>query len=299
MTTFNGTLDVTISDAQGGDIQHLSRQDPYCIVTLGSSGLKRMMEGSRLGKEKFRTKVHNGGGTHPVWNESHTFNLKNMKLDSHLKVKIYDKDTIKDDYIGVAKVNLDELLLQDRKGVKYYPFFKKGALHQTKSTPIGQVGVAVAFNCTEIPMGQADLKSQTRDVLTRKHQQLGGVSEPLQTAQPASTMQQGVTGAGLGTTVHHHHHYGPMQGTTTGGTTGMQQTHVPMQGTTGMQQGMTQPFQGQSTGVMQQGLTHPIQGQSVNQPILSGTKFPQTQGQVGQIPSTQVQGQVPQQGHYY
>jgi len=193
MTTFNGTIDITIVDAQTFVTQHLSKQDPYCIVTLGSSGLKRLMEGEHLGKEKFQTKVHNGAGQHPIWNETHSLSLKNMKLDSHLKVKLYDKDVLKDDYLGVAKINLDELLFQDKKGVKYYPLFKKGTLGQ--SHPIGQVGVAANFHCTEIPQGQADLKSQMKDTMVRKDQQLDGVPAAHQTAQPAytqgtATMQQ-------------------------------------------------------------------------------------------------------------
>jgi hypothetical protein len=191
MTTFNGTLDVTISDAQGIEQQHLSKQDPYCILTLGSSGAKRFVEGSTLGKERYKTKVHNGGGQHPVWNESHTFNLKNMKLDSHLKVKLYDKDTIKDDYIGVATINLEELLLHDKKGVKYFPFFKKKLLGKSDRTPIGQVGIGVSFNCTEIPQGHADTKSQVRDAMVRKEQHFAGVSEPHQQATPAHIQSQG------------------------------------------------------------------------------------------------------------
>jgi len=182
-TTFNGNLTVNIADAQVNETQHLSKQDPYCIITLGSSGLKRMMEGSHLGKEKYKTKVHNGAGTHPVWNEEHTFNLKNMKMDSHIKVKLYDKDTIKDDSIGVARINLDELLLKDKKGVQYYPLYKKGTLGQSTAKPIGQVGLGVVFDCVEIPQGHSDLKSQATDALTRKQQQMSGVPQGAQTAQ--------------------------------------------------------------------------------------------------------------------
>jgi len=156
--------------------------------------MKRLIEGSTFGKERFRSKVHSGGGDHPTWNESHTFNLKNMKLDSHLKVKLYDKDTIKDDYIAAAKINLDELLAQDRKGMKYYPLFKKGTLgYGEKAESIGQVGIGVSFNCTEIPQGQADLKSQVRDTLVRKNQQIAGVSEQHQQAHPPQMQGPGQT----------------------------------------------------------------------------------------------------------
>jgi len=121
-----------------------------------------------------QTKAHSGGGQHPVWNERHTFDLKNMTLDSHLKVKLYVKSTIKDNCIGVAKITLEELVRQDKKGVKNYMLLKKGV------ESIGQVGVAVTFNCTEIPQRQGDIKSQKSDAITEKDQQVTGVSEPHQ-----------------------------------------------------------------------------------------------------------------------
>jgi len=195
VTTFNGSIDITISDARLLITQHGSKQDPYCVVALGSTGLKSMMEGQSLGKEKFQTKVHNGAGQHPIWNETHALSLQNMKLDSYLEVRVYDKDLLKDDYLGLARISLGELLPFDKRGVQYLPLYKKGAFHQTKSEQIGQVGVGVVFNCTEMPQYQADMKSQAMDSIVRKEHQLGGVSGPYQTAQSTgvmgSTMQQG------------------------------------------------------------------------------------------------------------
>jgi len=150
-TTFDGYLDVTIADARLSTSQRRSKQDPYCAVTLGSGGLKNLMEGESFGKERFQTKVHNGGGQHPAWDETHSLSLKNMKLDSYLKVKLYDKDTIKDDFLGEAKITLQELLRWDRGEVGYFPIYNS-------SQVIGQIGVAVTFNCTEIP--RADIKRQ-------------------------------------------------------------------------------------------------------------------------------------------
>jgi len=148
MTTFDGTLDVTIADAK---VTHSTRQGTYCVVTLGSGGLKSLLEGERFGKEKFQTRVHNGGGN-PAWDETHSLSLKNMKLDAQLKVKIYDKDRIKDKFLGETTVTLEELLKYDRGEVQYFPLFKK-------AESFGQIGVAVTFNCTEIP--QQDVKNQT------------------------------------------------------------------------------------------------------------------------------------------
>jgi hypothetical protein len=193
VTTFNGSIDVTISDAKTLETQHWGKQDPYCVVALGSAGIKTMMEGESLGKEKFQTKVHNGAGQHPIWNETHSLSLKNMKLDSYLEVRLYDKDVLMDDYIAIATMTLGELLPYDKRGVQYFPLYRKGVLRQTTSEQIGQVGVGVVFNCTEIPQAQADLKTQATDTMVRKDQQLGGVSGPYQTAQPVYT-QPGMVG---------------------------------------------------------------------------------------------------------
>jgi hypothetical protein len=172
-TTFNGSIDITLSDAKLFVVQHGSRQDPYCVVALGSTGLKSMMEGQGIGKEKFQTKVHNGAGQHPIWNETHSLSLQNMKLDSWLQVRVYDRDVVKDDYIGKLKLSLGEMLKFDKRGVNYFPLWKKGALGQTKTEQIGEVGLGVVFNCTEMPQAQADFKSQATDSMARKQQQLG------------------------------------------------------------------------------------------------------------------------------
>jgi hypothetical protein len=260
-STFNGTLDVSIADIQSTEKQSLSKQDPYCVLTLGSSGPKSLMEGSQWGKDTWKTKVHNGGGQHPVWNESHTFNLKNMKLDSHLKVKLYDKDTIKDDYLGVATINLEELLLHDKQGVKYYPLFKKTMMTK-EQTPLGQVGIAATFNCTEIPQRSGDMKSQVGDVAMRKEQQYAGVSEPHQQAKPYMQGQQG-----------------------------MQQGQ--------MQQGFPQQtgthFQGQDQSTVPSQQLHGTQAKAGQQ--IQGTDLQGQQGyQKGQLQGTDLQGQQAQKG---
>jgi hypothetical protein len=182
MSHFNGTIDVTIADAQINKSQLGSKQDPYCVVTLGSSGLKRFMEGETLGKEKFETKVHDNAGQHPIWNETQSMSLKNMTVDSHLKIKLWDKDIGRDDSMGIAKINLTQLLTNDKKGVQYYPIYKKSKLGQPKSGQIGQIGVGVIFHCTEMP---SDLKSQATGTM----QQVSGGSQS-QISQSSSQPSQ-------------------------------------------------------------------------------------------------------------
>jgi len=260
-TTFNGTLDVTIADAQINISQLGSKQDPYCIVTLGSSGVKRFLEGETFGKEKFETKVHNNAGQHPIWNETHSMSLKNMTLDSHLKIKLWDKDIGRDDSMGIAKINLSQLLTNDKKGVQYYPIYKKSKLGQPKSGQIGQIGVGVIFNCTEKPQF-GDLKTQTSDAMHQKQQGIG--AGPYQSTQPSHTQQPyqpSYTQQPIGTTTGTH-----MTGPTTG---------FPQQ-TTG------------STGTVNPGLQKPFGTQ--------GT-IPQTNN-YGQVPQTHFQGQQ-YQGQQY
>jgi len=159
MTHFNGNLEVTVLDVIEVPSQYASKQDPYCVVTLGSSGPKRFMEGAHFGKEKFQTQVAKGNLERPVWNENHVLNLDHMTLDSHLKVKLFDKDSVKDDFVGEAKINLEDLLPQSKKGLKYYPLCKWTKLYgKNRQECVGQVGIAVAFDCTEIPQTYFDRK---------------------------------------------------------------------------------------------------------------------------------------------
>jgi len=198
MKTFNGILDITIHEAQLTSAPQT--QDLYCLVTLGSSGIKNLMEGETWGKEKFQTKVLIGTSQRPVWNETHGLSLNKMTFESHLKVKLYDKDTMKPNYLGVAKINLDELLRYDGKGVQYFPLYKEETMRSTWKS-IGQVGVAVKFNCTDIPsLGHTDTKTQAHDVQTG--QQLAHFQGPQSTYQegPAQIGQVAHDDLGAGTT---------------------------------------------------------------------------------------------------
>jgi len=281
MTTFNGNLDITVSDAQIMSSQLGSKQDPYCVVTLGSSGLKNLMEGERFGKEKFQTKVHDGAGQHPVWNESHSLSLNKMTFDSHLKVKIYDKDVLKDDYIGVAKINLDQLMRVDGKGVQYYPVYKKGTFGSTSGS-IGQVGVGVKFNCTEIPQGRGDLKTTSTMGTTQSTlgtTQVGTTQAPTyqHTQAPLGAYQQGYTQAQqVPSTQQAPMQKGGLLGAITGAIIGQPATHSTGQtGVTGQtgfgQTGFGQTGQTGVTGVSgQTGVAQPIPMAHTD---VSGTRY--------------------------
>jgi hypothetical protein len=173
--TFNGTLDVTAVEARLTDIQHATKE-LYCYITFGSGGVKRFLEGETWGKEVFKSQVYGGGGQNPVWNERYTFNLKNMTMESHLNVKVYEKEFIKDDYLGVAKIDLAELLKYDGQGTHYFSLHEKGIFGygETEKT-VGDVGIAVKFHCTEYPCEAGDLKTQVSDAIGRGQQGIHGV----------------------------------------------------------------------------------------------------------------------------
>jgi len=148
----NGNLTITIVDAKELNKEdHLTKNDPYCKVSLGG-GLKGLLHGEGT-KQHYKTKTHGSGGANPVWNESHTFNLNGLKSDTKLRVAVYDKDLIKDDSIGVAKIPLSELFANQSKGKHYYQLVEK---HHSRRIA-GYVGIIAQFDGAGI--GGAETKT--------------------------------------------------------------------------------------------------------------------------------------------
>lgn len=58
-----------------------------------------------IGNEKKRTQTHSGGGKKPQWTDTLVFNSKEQMM----KVTVYDDDFGKDDLVGEATVNLNQL----------------------------------------------------------------------------------------------------------------------------------------------------------------------------------------------
>eukprot|EP00277_Geminigera_cryophila_P010826 CAMPEP_0179451886 /NCGR_PEP_ID=MMETSP0799-20121207/35916_1 /TAXON_ID=46947 /ORGANISM="Geminigera cryophila, Strain CCMP2564" /LENGTH=129 /DNA_ID=CAMNT_0021247545 /DNA_START=25 /DNA_END=414 /DNA_ORIENTATION=- len=97
---FAGVLHITVvsidefSDTAG----FMDRTDPYVSLTLGD--------------ETYKTTVKdNAGGKNVVFDEKLSFN-KQLQ-ENILKVKVYDKDTLSDDFLGERDVDLN---LQDLDG---------------------------------------------------------------------------------------------------------------------------------------------------------------------------------------
>jgi hypothetical protein len=131
----DGNLTVTVVDAKDLNKEdHLTRNDPYCYIRIGS-----ILKGTR---QKFQTKTINGGGNNVTWNETHTFKMSGLKSDSNLRVAVYDKDFIKDDYIGLVKIPLSELFANQSKGKHYYQLTEKG--HDRRIA--GYIGIIAKFD---------------------------------------------------------------------------------------------------------------------------------------------------------
>lgn len=186
--TMNGNLTVTIVDAKELNKEdHLTKQDPYCIISLGGGGLKGLLHGGGT-KQRYRTKTHNRGGTTPHWNETHTFNLNGFKSDAKLRVAVYDKDLIKDDSIGVAKIPLSELFENQSRGKHYYQLVEK---HHSRRIA-GYVGIIAKFDgagmaMTDTKTGPTLMDKMVDKTLTThdQYQQAPSQQAPSQQAPPA------------------------------------------------------------------------------------------------------------------
>ena len=60
--------------------------DPYCLVKTGTNSNK--------------TRVHEGAGMQPVWNDSFKYKIRDINTDK-IKLQVFDEETIKsDDLVG-------------------------------------------------------------------------------------------------------------------------------------------------------------------------------------------------------
>ena len=73
------------------DLDAVGQQDPYCVITVGDTTLK--------------TKADKEGGKRPKWNE--TLDFECSEEVTEIRVKLYDKDVVHDDYIGEGVVTLE------------------------------------------------------------------------------------------------------------------------------------------------------------------------------------------------
>ena len=90
--SFTGVLHLTVcridefSDTAG----FMDKTDPYVKVLLGN--------------EEFKTTVKDNSGGKATWNE--TFSFSKQLFDNLLRVEVYDKDTLSDDFLGSGNIDL-------------------------------------------------------------------------------------------------------------------------------------------------------------------------------------------------
>jgi hypothetical protein len=158
MAGLSGKLTLTIHKGKDlKDTNLLSKQDPYVEVWVE--------------KEKFKTKVHEKGGTAPVWEQSFIFNLNGKEDVLHLHC--WDKETISDDSIGRADIPLKQLKFNKSE---WYPVVDKDNF----SKVTGSILMTVSFVGTGLP---AEPKKAETPPPAK-------VSIPTTTVQAPVTMQQ-------------------------------------------------------------------------------------------------------------
>lgn len=130
---FLGALEVYIHQAR--DIHNIciyQKQDVYAKVCLTSDPEKTVS-----------TKIINGGGRNPVFNENLRLNIRNV--DSSLKCEIWMlsrvRNYLEDQLLGFALVPISEVLLQNGKLAKEFSLSSTDLFH----SPAGFVQLSVSY----------------------------------------------------------------------------------------------------------------------------------------------------------
>lgn len=76
------------------NMELFGKQDPYMKLNFKAY--------------KLRTKTHQSGGRAPVWNQTFSFELDGK--DPDIAIECFDEDTTKDDFIGGANVNIQQIV---------------------------------------------------------------------------------------------------------------------------------------------------------------------------------------------
>ena len=98
------------------DVEVFGKQDPYVKITyLGTP---------------YKTKVHEGGGKHPVWNE--TFDISIGSTGDDILFEVKDKDVVGVKMIGSTIIKTSSLCIHG--GVRDY-----FSIHDKEGEPVGSI----------------------------------------------------------------------------------------------------------------------------------------------------------------
>jgi len=93
-TATTGKLRLTIVEAKlKRDTDFFSKMDPFCVITCR--------------EEKYKTKVLQGAGKLPKWNETYDIEVKYIGDDMTIEVR--DEDVTSSDLIGSTVIKLSSL----------------------------------------------------------------------------------------------------------------------------------------------------------------------------------------------
>jgi hypothetical protein len=74
-----------------------------------------------IGNQKQKSKVHQGGGKNPQWTDTFQFQAMGNQF---MKLELYDRDILKDDFIGQGSFNLTQLYKYPSKTENRIYFFE-------------------------------------------------------------------------------------------------------------------------------------------------------------------------------
>ena len=91
----SGKLQLTVCEAKlTRDTETFGKMDPYCVIALRG--------------QKFKTKVMDGAGKTPKWNQVFDINVEDARDD--LAIVIWDEDVMSDDKVGECKIGIQEII---------------------------------------------------------------------------------------------------------------------------------------------------------------------------------------------
>ncbi|XP_014503012.1 elicitor-responsive protein 1-like [Vigna radiata var. radiata] len=129
-----GFMEVQLVKAKGlRNTDIFGKMDPYVLIQYN-------------GQEK-RSKVADGQGKNPVWNERFIFKVEYPGSNDQHKLifKIMDKDLFKDDFVGEAIIHVGDLLAQgvENGGAKLQTL--KYRVVRANKSYCGEIDVGVTF----------------------------------------------------------------------------------------------------------------------------------------------------------
>eukprot|EP00347_Sterkiella_histriomuscorum_P008348 403345445 len=130
--TGGGSLTIKVVEGKlTRDTETFGKMDPFVQIEYNGN--------------KYKTRVHQGGGKTPSWN--HEIQLHVGGLNDDLTLKVMDEDVTKDDFIGMTLIKMSSLCInngvRDWFSINYKTKSAGQVLLETRYIPSGGAGVGV------------------------------------------------------------------------------------------------------------------------------------------------------------